>query len=72
MRREQCYTVTTELTAEDLGLAPPARAPSPASRSTSPGAKLKITVLVEKDLPYHLAEVTAVLTLPTAMPSRPS
>ena len=28
------------------------------------GAKLKLTILVEKDLPYHLSEVTAVLTLP--------
>ena len=60
---EQCYTVTTELTATDLGV------PAAGAISNLPidleGAKLKITVLVEKDLPYHLAEVTAVLSLPT-------
>ena len=59
---EQCYSVTTELTAADLGVA------AAGAISSLPvdlaGAKLTITILVEKDLPYHLAEVTAVVTLP--------
>jgi hypothetical protein len=54
--------VTAELTAADLGVS------TAGALSALPidlqGAKLKITVLVEKDLPYHLSEVAAVLTLP--------
>jgi hypothetical protein len=59
---KQCYSVTTELTAADLGL--PASGAISALPIDLQGASLKITVLVEKDLPYHLAEVTAVLSLP--------
>ncbi len=59
---KQCYTVTTELTAADLGVS------TAGAISALPidltGAKLKITILVEKDLPNHLSEVSAVLTLP--------
>jgi hypothetical protein len=58
---EQCYTVTADLTAEDLGL-------GGASATLGlpidlQGASLKITVHVEKDLPYRLAGVIAVLTM---------
>jgi len=58
---EQCYTVTADLTAEDLGI-------GGASATLGlpidlQGASLKLTVHVEKDLPYHLAGVTAVLTM---------
>jgi hypothetical protein len=58
---EQCYTVTADLTAEELGIG------GAAATSGLPidlaSASLKITVLVEKDLPYHLAGVTALLTM---------
>lgn len=58
---EQCYTVTVDLTAQDLGI-------GGASATLGlpidlEGASLKITVHVEKDLPYHLADVTALLTM---------
>jgi hypothetical protein len=58
---EQCYTVTTTLSPEDLGVSgegTPANLPIDLA-----GASVKLTVEVEKDLPYHLAAVTAVLTL---------
>ena len=58
---KQCYTVSADLTAEQLGttgLGTGAGLPIDLS-----GARLKITVRVEKDLPYHLAGVTAVLSL---------
>ena len=59
---KECYSVTTELTAADLGV--PAAGALSALPIDLQGAKLKITVLVEKDLPYRLSEVSAVLTLP--------
>lgn len=58
---DQCYTVTTTLSPEDLGLSgtgTPANLPIDLS-----GASLDLTVAVEKDLPYHLAAVTAVLKM---------
>jgi hypothetical protein len=58
---KQCYTVSADLTSEQLGttgLGTGAGLPIDLS-----GARLKITVRVEKDLPYHLAGVTAVLSL---------
>jgi hypothetical protein len=58
---EQCYTVTTTLSPEDLGVSgegTPANLPIDLA-----GASVKLTVAVEKDLPYHLAAATAVLTL---------
>ena len=59
---EQCYTVSADLTAEDLGTkGAGAVAGLPVDLE---GASLKLTVRVEKDLPYHLAGVTAVLSLP--------
>jgi hypothetical protein len=58
---QQCYTVTTDLTAEDVGLT------GPGALSGLPidltGATLHLTLLVEKSLPYHLARVTAVLDM---------
>ena len=58
---KQCYTVSADLTAEQLGtsgLGSGAGLPIDLS-----GATLKLTVRVEKDLPYHLAGVTAVLSM---------
>ena len=58
---KQCYTVSTDLTSDQLGTA------GAGALSGLPldltGASLKLTVRVEKDLPHHLAGVTAVLTL---------
>jgi len=59
---KQCYTVSTDLTAEQLGTAGAGALSSLPVDLT--GASLKLTVRVEKDLPHHLAGVTAVLTLP--------
>ncbi len=59
---QQCYTVTTALTAEQLGTAVGGAAAGLPVDLT--GATLKLTVRVEKALPYHLAGVTAVLTAP--------
>ena len=56
---KQCYTVSAELTADDLGAT--ALTGLPVNLA---GATLKLTIQVEKDLPYHLAGVTAVLTTP--------
>jgi LppX_LprAFG lipoprotein len=58
---KQCYTVTAHLTAENLG--------TTAARGMSglpvdlTGATLDLTIHVEKDLPHHLAGVTAVVTM---------
>jgi hypothetical protein len=56
---KQCYTVSAELTADDLGAT--AMTGLPVNLA---GATVKITARVEKDLPYHLAGVTAVLSQP--------
>lgn len=54
---KQCYTVTADLTAAALG---PTGASGLAGLPVDlTGAALKLTVRVEKDLPYHLAGVTA-------------
>lgn len=59
---KQCYTVTTKLTAEQLGTASGgATAGLPVDLT---GATLELTIRVEKALPYHLAGVTAVLSTP--------
>lgn len=59
---KQCYTVSAALTAADLGTT------GSGSLDNLPvnlaGATLKLTIRVEKDLPYHLAGVTAVLSTP--------
>lgn len=54
---KQCYTVSAELTADDLGATTLTGLPVNLA-----GATVKITARVEKDLPYHLAGVTAVLS----------
>ena len=56
---KQCYTVSAELTADDLGATALTGVPVNLA-----GATLKLTIRVEKDLPYHLAGVTAVLSQP--------
>jgi hypothetical protein len=56
---KQCYTVSAELTAEDLGTTALTGLPVNLAAAT-----LKVTIRVEKDLPYHLAGVTAVLSQP--------
>jgi hypothetical protein len=58
---KQCYTVSAELTAADLGSESGALDSLPVNLA---GATLKLTIRVEKDLPYHLAGVTAVLSQP--------
>lgn len=59
---EQCYTVTADLTAAQLGTTGSAAvAGLPVDLI---GATLKLTVRVEKDLPYHLAGIEATLTAP--------
>jgi hypothetical protein len=60
---EQCYTVSTDLTASQLGLPADGIAGMPVDVA---GATLKLTIRVEKDLPYHLAGVTAVASMPNA------
>jgi hypothetical protein len=58
---KQCYTVSTNLTADQLGTAElGSGAGLPVDLA---GATLALTVRVEKDLPYHLAGVTAVLSM---------
>ncbi|MEP6639619.1 MAG: LppX_LprAFG lipoprotein [Chloroflexota bacterium] len=60
---KRCYTVTTQLTAEQLGTATGgATAGLPVDLA---GATLKLTILVEAALPYHLSGVTAVLSMPS-------
>ena len=60
----QCYTVSTTLSPDQLGLS----AASAGAVANLPidltGATVKVTVAVEKTLPYHLSSVTAVLTTP--------
>ena len=61
---EQCYSVSTTLSPDELGLSGAGAAPWPTCPIDLTGATVKVTVAVEKDLPYHLASVTAVLTTP--------
>ena len=56
---KQCYTVSADLSADDLGATALTGLPV-----NLQGATVKVTALVEKDLPYHLAGVTAVLSQP--------
>lgn len=56
---KQCYTVSADLTADDLGATAMTGLPVDLA-----GATMEVTVRVEKDLPYHLAGVTAVLSQP--------
>ena len=59
---KQCYTVSADLTAADLGTdASSALDSLPVNLA---GATLKLTIRVEKDLPHHLAGVTAVFSQP--------
>ena len=60
---KQCYVVTADLTAEQLGSAGTGAASGLPVDLT--GASLKVTMRVEKDLPHHLAGVTAVLSMPS-------
>jgi hypothetical protein len=56
----QCYTVTADLTAEELAALGLGSVPGlPVDVS---GASLAVTVRVEKDLPHHLAGLTFVVT----------
>jgi hypothetical protein len=59
---KSCYTVSANLTAADLGTA------ATSALSGLPidlaGATMRLTMRVEKDLPYHLAGVTAILSTP--------
>jgi LppX_LprAFG lipoprotein len=54
---KQCYTVSADLSADDLGATALTGLPV-----NLQGATVKVTARVEKDLPYHLAGVTAVLS----------
>jgi putative cofactor-binding repeat protein len=56
---KQCYTVSADLSADDLGATGLTGLPV-----NLQGATVKVTARVEKDLPYHLAGVTAVLSQP--------
>jgi LppX_LprAFG lipoprotein len=59
---KQCYTVSADVTAADLGTTGSGTLDGlPVNLA---GASLKLTIRVEKDLPYHLAGVTAVLSQP--------
>jgi len=59
---KSCYTVNASMTAADLGTSGTgAIAGLPVDLT---GTTLKLTIRVEKDLPYHLAGVTAVVALP--------
>ena len=55
----QCYTVSADLSADDLGATALTGLPV-----NLQGAIVKVTARVEKDLPYHLAGVTMVLSQP--------
>ncbi len=59
---KSCYTVSANLTAADLGTT------GTGALSGLPvdlaGATMRLTIRVEKDLPYHLAGVTAVVSMP--------
>ena len=61
---KQCYTVTAHLTAEQLGTTAARGIGSLPVDLT--GATLDLTLHVEKDLPHHLAGVTAVVTMADA------
>lgn len=54
---KQCYTVSADLSADDLGATALTGLPV-----NLQGATVKVTARVEKDLPYHLAGVTAVMS----------
>jgi hypothetical protein len=59
---KSCYAVTADLTAAELGTTGSGIIGSlPVDLA---GATLKLTLRVEKDLPYHLAGATAVITMP--------
>ena len=60
----QCYTVSTTLSPDELGLSGPGAGAVAGLPIDLTGATVKVTVAVEKSLPYHLASVTAVLTTP--------
>jgi predicted signal transduction protein with EAL and GGDEF domain len=60
----QCYTVSTTLSPDELGLSGPGAGAVAGLPIDLTGATVKVTVAVEKALPYHLASVTAVLTTP--------
>lgn len=58
---QQCYTVSADLTADQLGTGGLGSVPGlPIDLA---GASLKLTVRVETSLPYHLAGVTAELSM---------
>ncbi len=59
---QQCYTVSADLTADELGTSALGSAGGLPVDLT--GASLKLTVMVETSLPNHLAGVTAVLSMP--------
>lgn len=59
---KSCYTVTADLTAAQLGTTGATVAAGLPVDLT--GATLKLTVRVEKDLPYHLAGIEGSLTAP--------
>ena len=61
---KQCYTVSAHLTAEQLGTTAARGIGSLPVDLT--GATLDLTLHVEKDLPHHLAGVTAVVTMADA------
>jgi len=58
---KQCYTVTAHLTADDLGATGAGAASGLPVDLT--GATVDVTLRVEKDLPHHLAGLTAVVTM---------
>ncbi|HEY8819548.1 MAG TPA: LppX_LprAFG lipoprotein [Candidatus Limnocylindrales bacterium] len=60
---KQCYTVTADLTAAQLGTTASGASGLPIDLT---GATLNLAVRVEKDLPYHLAGIAATLTAPDA------
>jgi hypothetical protein len=60
---KQCYTVTTQLTAEDLGGVQVTGLPIDIA-----GATVDIEIRVEKELPNHLGGLTVTMTLPDTDP----
>jgi uncharacterized lipoprotein YbaY len=59
---KSCYTVSANLTAANLGTTGSGAIDNLPVDLT--GATLQLTLRVEKDLPYHLAGITAVVSLP--------
>jgi hypothetical protein len=59
-----CYTVSADLTAEQLGSAAGSGAGAPAFPVDLAGATLKLTLRVEQDLPHYLAGLSATLEMP--------